>query len=194
MINRRHFLRNAALFGAGATLATMPAFRAFAEDSMRLYWWGTPSRAERTLGVAKLFEAAHSGAKIVGEVGGSDYWAKLTTMIAGGNAPDIFQLEPSRFADYSRRSTNLPLNDYLGKVIRTDKLVPGVLGHESRAYPAFGQNHLGRLRQVLDRPYQGNRQEERLGGWKRVALHVRLRGVFASARQEALHGSRKARL
>ncbi|WP_043616057.1 ABC transporter substrate-binding protein [Ensifer sp. ZNC0028] len=127
MINRRHFLRNAALFGAGATLTTMPAFRAFAEESMRLYWWGTPSRAERTLGVAKLFEASHSGAKIVGEVGGSDYWAKLTTMIAGGNAPDIFQLEPSRFADYSRRSTNLPLNDYLGKVIRTDKLVPGVL-------------------------------------------------------------------
>jgi multiple sugar transport system substrate-binding protein len=127
MLSRRHFLRNSAMLGAGAALTTMPAFRALADETMRLYWWGTPNRAERTLGVAKLFEAAHAGLKINGEVGGNDYWPKLTTMIAGGNAPDIFQLEPSRFADYTRRGTTVPLNDYLGKTIRTDKLAPGVV-------------------------------------------------------------------
>lgn len=127
MLNRRAFLRSAAVLGAGSAFATLPAFRAAAEETMRLYWWGTPNRAERTLGVARLFEAAHAGLKINGEVGGNDYWAKLTTMISGGNAPDIFQLEPSRFADYSRRDTALALNDYLGKTIRTDKLAPGVL-------------------------------------------------------------------
>lgn len=128
MLNRRQLLRNGLLLGAGAALSQMAVLKAVAEDTtLRLYWWGTPNRAERTLGVAKLFEAAHAGVKINGEVGGNDYWPKLTTMIAGGNAPDIFQLEPSRFADYSRRGTALPLNDYLGKVIRTDKLAPGVL-------------------------------------------------------------------
>ena len=128
MLNRRRFLTNSALLGAGTALSMSPAFQAFAEDTtMRLYWWGTPNRAERTLGVAKLFETANAGVKINGEVGGNDYWTKLTTMIAGGNAPDIYQLEPGRFADFARRGAALPLNDYLGKSIRTDKLAPGVL-------------------------------------------------------------------
>jgi multiple sugar transport system substrate-binding protein len=128
MLNRRELLRNGLLFGGAAAMSQTPILKALAQDAtMRLYWWGAPARAERTLGVAKLFEAAHAGVKINGEVGGADYWPKLTTMIAGGNAPDIFQLEPGRFADYSRRGTNLPLNDYLGKVIRTDKLDKGVL-------------------------------------------------------------------
>lgn len=127
MLNRRHFLRNTALLGASAAFTTLPALPAFADETMRLYWWGSPTRAERTLAVVKLFQAANAGVAINGEVGGDDYWQKLTTMIAGGNAPDIYQLEPSRFADYSRRGAALPLNDYLGKVIRTDKLAPGVL-------------------------------------------------------------------
>lgn len=127
MLTRRHFLRNTALIGAGAALTSMPALQALADETMRLYWWGSPTRAERTLGVVKLFQAANAGVAINGEVGGDDYWQKLTTMIAGGNAPDIFQLEPSRFAEYARRGATLPLDDYMGKVIRTDKLAKGVM-------------------------------------------------------------------
>src|SRR5262245_4767013 len=127
MLDRRAILRRGLMLGAAA-FAPAPASRALAAETvMRLYWCGTPARTERTLGAARLFEAANPGVKINGEVGGGDYWSKLTTMIAGGNAPDIFQLEPGRFPDYSRRGATLPLNDYLGKVIRTDKLAPGVL-------------------------------------------------------------------
>ena len=46
---------------------------------------------------------------------------KLTT-IAGGNAPDIFQLEPGRFPDYSR-PRSAPPQHYLSKVIPTDTLL-----------------------------------------------------------------------
>lgn len=121
-------MRNAAMLAASTAFSSVLNLPAMAQDkTLRLFWWGTPNRAERTLGVAKLFEAANSGVKINGEVGGNDYWPKLTTMIAGGNAPDIFQLEPNRFADYSRRGTTFVLNDFLGSVIKTDKLVPGVL-------------------------------------------------------------------
>ncbi|MDP9629354.1 UNVERIFIED_ORG: multiple sugar transport system substrate-binding protein [Ensifer adhaerens] len=128
MINRRELLRNGLLLGGAAAFSQLPLRTAFADSAtMRLYWWGTPARAERTLGVARLFEAANPDVKINGEVGGNDYWSKLTTMLVGGNAPDIFQLEPGRFADYARRNTTLPLNDFLGKSIRTDKLAPGVL-------------------------------------------------------------------
>lgn len=127
MLNRREFLRNGLLVGGAAALSQFPIRAALADETMRLYWFGSPARAERTLAVVKLFEAANPGVKINGEVGGNDYWSKLTTMLAGGNAPDIYQLAPSRFADYARRNATLPLDDFLGKVIRTDKLMPNAL-------------------------------------------------------------------
>ena len=125
MLNRRNFIRNGLALGAAGALVGLPAF---AQDTdMRLFWFGSPTRAERTMATAKLFEAAHPGVTILGEVGGNDYWSKLTTMLAGGNAPDIFQLEPGRFADYAGRNTMVPLDDYLGGIIRTDRLQDGAL-------------------------------------------------------------------
>eukprot|EP01042_Synura_sphagnicola_P030490 gene30490-39290_t len=113
MLSRRDTLRGGLALGASA-FAPAAGFNALAAETvMRLYWWGTPTRTERTLGAARLFEAANAGVKINGEVGGADYWSKLTTMIAGGNAPDIYQLEPGRFPDYSRRGATRPLDDYL---------------------------------------------------------------------------------
>jgi multiple sugar transport system substrate-binding protein len=127
MLSRRELLRNGLLFGGAVALSPFPIHAALADDTMRLYWFGSPARAERTLTVVKLFEAANPGIRINGEVGGNDYWSKLTTMIAGGNAPDIYQLAPSRFADYARRNATLQLDDLLGKVIRTDRLMPNAL-------------------------------------------------------------------
>ena len=128
MLNRRTFLQKTLAFGAAAAVSHLPARAAWAnERDMRLFWFGSPGRAERTLAVARLFEGANPGVRILGEVGGNDYWSKLTTMLAGGNAPDIFQLEPGRFADYAGRGTMVPLDDYLGRTIRTDRLLPGTM-------------------------------------------------------------------
>lgn len=128
MMNRRNFLQKTLTFSTAAAASHLLPHSVWAsERNMRLFWFGSPGRAERTLSVAKLFEAANPDVKILGEVGGNDYWSKLTTMLAGGNAPDIFQLEPGRFADYAGRGTMVPLDDYLGRVIRTDRLLPGVL-------------------------------------------------------------------
>ncbi|MFG6080148.1 ABC transporter substrate-binding protein [Paracoccus litorisediminis] len=124
MLKRRDFIRGGLALGAAASLCG-PA--SAATTDMRLFWFGSPARAERTLAVARLFEAANPGVKILGEVGGNDYWSKLTTMLAGGNAPDIFQLVPSRYADYAGRGAMLPLDDYIGPVIRTDRMMPEVM-------------------------------------------------------------------
>jgi len=125
MLSRRKLLQGTVALGAASALTGLPAWAQ--ETDMRLFWFGSPTRAERTLAVAKLFEGATPGVKILGEVGGNDYWSKLTTMLAGGNAPDVFQLEPGRFADYAGRDTMVPLDDYLGSVIRTDRLQADVL-------------------------------------------------------------------
>lgn len=128
MLDRRSFLRKGAAFGASAAAMQMVGRAAWAaEESMRLFWFGSPARAERTMAVVKLFEAANPGVTLLGEVGGNDYWSKLTTMLAGGNAPDIFQLAPNRFSDYAGRGAIQPLDQYLGHTFRTDKLIPDAM-------------------------------------------------------------------
>lgn len=141
MLNRRNFLRNGAALGFAAAATQLTGRAAWAaEESMRLFWFGSPARAERTMAVAKLFEAANPGVSLLGEVGGNDYWSKLTTMLAGGNAPDIFQLAPNRFSDYAGRGAIQPLDQYLGDTFRTDKLIPdamklGEIGGKTPASP-----------------------------------------------------------
>lgn len=125
-MDRRHLLKASLALGAGALVA--PARFAFAQEKdLRLYWWGSQDRSRRTLEVAKLFEESRPGVKITGEAPGGDYWTKLTTMIAGRNMPDIMQYEPSTLPDYSKRKVLLPLDNYLGKTIRTDRFAPGAL-------------------------------------------------------------------
>lgn len=140
MLTRRNFIHRGLALGGAAALSSLAGRAAMAaETEMRLFWWGSPGRAERTLAVAKLFEAANPDVTILGEIGGNDYWSKLTTMLAGGNAPDIFQLEPGRFADFAGRGAMLPLDDFLGGVIRTDRLMPGAmkLGEVGGATPGL---------------------------------------------------------
>ncbi|EJN02215.1 ABC-type sugar transport system, periplasmic component [Phyllobacterium sp. YR531] len=128
MINRRQMLMNSAVLGMGAAASLSGITHALAQETrLRLYWWGTPGRAKRTQDVAALFSKTHSGVTINAETAGADYWSKLTTMMAGGNLPDIFQLEPNSFADYGRRKAALPLDSYFGKKIRTERLAPGSL-------------------------------------------------------------------
>lgn len=127
MFNRRNFLKGGAALGAFAATTGLSLRAARAEEAMRLFWFGSPARAERTLAVVALFEAANPGVKILGEVGGNDYWSKLTTMLAGGNAPDMFQLAPNRFSDYAGRGAVIGLDGYLGSTFRTDRLMPDAM-------------------------------------------------------------------
>lgn len=128
MITRRNLLQTSAILAAAAPLAGAFDSHAFAaSEELRLYWWGSQDRARRTLEVASLFGKANPDIVASGEPVGSDYWPKLATMMVGGNLPDIIQMEANSLPDYSRRGANLPLNDYLGKAIRTDRLAEGVL-------------------------------------------------------------------
>jgi multiple sugar transport system substrate-binding protein len=121
-------LQQTLALGAGAFASQLPFIKAQAADAaLRLYWWGSPDRSKRTLDVAKLFEQSHPGITATGESVGGDYWTKLATMLVGRNLPDVMQFEPTTLPDYYRRGAMLPLDNYLGTTIKTDRLGPGVL-------------------------------------------------------------------
>lgn len=119
-MNRRHIL---ALGGTAAGLALAGGARPlWAQDTrLRMFWWGSKERADRTNQVNKLYEAAHQGVSINGEtLGWPDYWPRLATQTAGRNAPDVIQMDYRYIVEYARRGALLPLDDYMPKVLKIE--------------------------------------------------------------------------
>ncbi|MGV3490426.1 MAG: ABC transporter substrate-binding protein [Devosia sp.] len=109
-LGRRGFLAgSSALLGASA-LPTM----AWAQEALRLYWWGGQTRADRTLAVADLWAKAKGAAVPTGEFGSfADHWPKLATMVAGGNAPDVYQMDYRFIVEYASRGALEPLDAFV---------------------------------------------------------------------------------
>jgi multiple sugar transport system substrate-binding protein len=108
--NRRRFLAGStALLAAGIT---RPAFAQ--SDALRLYWWGGQTRADRTLAVADLWANARGVPVPTGEFGSfADHWPKLATMVAGGNAPDVFQMDYRFIVEYATRGAVQALDEFV---------------------------------------------------------------------------------
>lgn len=110
-MQRRHIVRTAA--AAAALLLTSSL--ALAQDAtLRFSWWGGGERHETTLKAIAAFEAKNPGVKIKAEyMGFGGYQERLTTQIAGGQEPDIMQVNWAWLATYSRQGDGfLDLNTY----------------------------------------------------------------------------------
>ena len=103
--------------GASMSLLLMGATRALAQaDNIRMVWWGSEERARRTNEAITLFKEANPGTEVGTEfMGWDDYWTRLATQVAGGNAPDLIQMDYRYLFEYAGRGAILPLDDYMGK-------------------------------------------------------------------------------
>ncbi len=80
---------------------------------LRCFWWGNPDRDKRTKALLDVY-SKKSGIQIAAESAGwGDYWTKLATQTAGGNAPDLIQMDYRYLFEYARRQTLLPLDKLL---------------------------------------------------------------------------------
>jgi len=72
---------------------------------LRFAWWGNPTRDERTIQVARLFEQKNPGVTIETETAGFDaYWLMLNAQVAAGNLPDVMQQDLSYIKQYNDRN------------------------------------------------------------------------------------------
>lgn len=114
-LDRRSFLLGTSALAAAATI-----WPAFAAEQLRLIFWGGQGRADRTYKVTDLYTAA-KGTGIEGEfLAWNDYWPKLATQTAGGNAPDIIQMDYRYIVEYANRNAIAPLDDYVGGALKLD--------------------------------------------------------------------------
>ncbi|GHU74786.1 ABC transporter ATP-binding protein [Clostridia bacterium] len=115
--------------------------------TLRVMWWGGDSRHEITLQVIDLFEAQYPNVKIEAEyMGGGDYWTKLDTMLAGGNAPDVLQFG-GNYPDYVSKGVLAPLDPYFGNLIdqtKVDQPMLNAITVDGSVYGlCLGANRLG---------------------------------------------------
>jgi multiple sugar transport system substrate-binding protein len=67
-------------------------------------WWGDASRAKATQNAVDLFQQRHPTIKVTTQYAPfADYFTKLATQVAGGNAPDLFQIDRGYVNEYAQR-------------------------------------------------------------------------------------------
>lgn len=133
-MSRRDLLRFGAVLSApglmrlaGVDPMSSPAIAAEA-GRLRIAWWGGTDRARRTQAAIDAFKQGHQGLEIVPEsVGWDAYWTKLATQVAGGNPPDILQMDYRYLPEYARRGALRPLDDLVPSIVNPADFVPAVL-------------------------------------------------------------------
>ena len=112
LLTRRQFGSSAAATTAAFGLSPWLA-QAQSATRLRCFWWGNPDRDKRTKALLDAY-SKKTGTVIAAEsLGWGDYWTKLGTQTAGGNAPDLIQMDYRYLFEYARRETLLPLDKLL---------------------------------------------------------------------------------
>lgn len=94
----------------GGTLAAL----AQEPVTLRISWWGSQGRHDRTLAVIEMFEQKYPHITIEPEFAGwADYWDRIATQAAGRNLPDIFQQDMQYIDLYSSRGMLADLTPYI---------------------------------------------------------------------------------
>ncbi|MBJ6987144.1 MULTISPECIES: extracellular solute-binding protein [unclassified Devosia] len=117
-LDRRQFLMGSSALAAAGALGLSPAFAQSA--GLRQFFWGGQARADRTYGVNDLFKAANGAEVDSSFLGWGDYWPKLATETAGGNSPDIVQMDYRFIVEYAKRGAIAPLDEYVGNQLKLD--------------------------------------------------------------------------
>lgn len=102
---------------SGAEDGAADGEEASGEDvELRMYWWGSDLRHRLTEEAISAYEAENPGVTIQAEYADwSAYWDRLATMTAGGDMPDIIQMDLQFLSEYGARGSladleNLPID------------------------------------------------------------------------------------
>jgi multiple sugar transport system substrate-binding protein len=99
---------------AAAESADAPAADSGEQIELRVAWWGSQDRHDRTIAAIEQFEALHPNIDVVYEFAGwADYWTLMTTQAAGGNLPDVMQQDYARLEEWFSRGLLSPLDDFV---------------------------------------------------------------------------------
>jgi multiple sugar transport system substrate-binding protein len=142
-VSRRHIL---GLAGAGLTATALGGCGGSgsgddARATLQMTWWGSTDRHQRTQAALAAFHKGHPNIQVRTQFSGWDgYWEKLATETAGGNPPDLIQMDYSYIGEYARRGALRPLDDLVPKVIDLGDFSPDTLAGGKIDNKLYGVN------------------------------------------------------
>lgn len=159
-LSRRRFLQAGLAAAVVAPLLSAcnldPAAKE-AKESVRFSSYGDPTKLGLRSKLADQFSASHPDVKMVFEgTPTADYWDKLATQMAGGNAPDVINIDVPRIGQYGAAGALQSLQKYIPDTIDTrpidqNLLVQGQLKGEQFGIPvAMSTYSMGYDVTVLD--------------------------------------------
>jgi multiple sugar transport system substrate-binding protein len=116
---------------------------------LSFFWWGAENRATLTEKALNLYTQKHPNVTFKKTwQANQGYFDKLATLTAGGNAPDVFQIDDNFIAEYAGRNVTLDLTPYAGDGrLDLSKFPPGLKDYGivdgKLAGVAFGENTQG---------------------------------------------------
>jgi len=127
--SRRQFLAGATVAASASTLGLTACSgkSASSGDSATLSfgWWGNDVRNKETDQAIKAYTKANPKVTVKPQPGEWDsYWDKLSTEVAGKNAPDVIQMDMAYISQYAKNGTLLDLSQY---GVDTSKFAPGTV-------------------------------------------------------------------
>lgn len=99
-----------------ALVCTMIAPMAVAEEktTLNVLWWGSQTRHDLTVKMIEKFEELNPDIDVVmdySDWGG--YWTKLSAQVAGGQTPDVFQMDYAYLSQYAQNGVLAELDSYI---------------------------------------------------------------------------------
>ncbi len=86
--------------------------------TLRLAWWGNPTRDERTLKVVDMYQKAFPNVTIEPEtVGWAGYWDRINTQVASNSMPDVMQHDYAYLLQFVGRNLMADLTPYVDKKV-----------------------------------------------------------------------------
>ncbi|WP_022872990.1 ABC transporter substrate-binding protein [Nesterenkonia alba] len=82
------------------------------EITLTVAWWGSDTRHQNTYDIIEAYEEENPGIRIEPQYGDWDgYWDQLATQFAGGDGPDVIQMDDNYLREYGERGQLLELTE-----------------------------------------------------------------------------------
>ena len=92
----------------------VPAALAEEKTTVNILWWGSQTRHDLTVKLIEKFEELNPDIDVVmGYSDWSGYWTKLPAQVAGGQTPDVFQMDYAYLSQYAENGVLAELDSYI---------------------------------------------------------------------------------